>query len=159
MRHPLVHMAVVSVLFAFAVACSRESPTFKAVDELTGSREERVATMTKALGKRAKLPGEILDAWLVVEQIGDGVLGPSDFRTFCVLQVRSEDIENWERLMKPLGETALYIAPQSPRSWWVSEEEFQHLRFHEAGPLASSLHGWAAVSPDSARIYVFSFTM
>jgi hypothetical protein len=159
MRHSLVPLAVVSTLFTFAVACSRESPTFKAVDELTGSREERIATMTKTLGARADLPGEILDAWFVVEQIGDGDFGPSDFRAFCVLQVRSEDVESWERLMKPLDETALYVAPQSPRSWWMSEEEFQHLRFHGAGPLASSLHGWAAVAPDSARIYVFSFSM
>lgn len=159
MRHSILILAVVSALCAFAVSCSRESSTSWRPHEITGSRDERVATLTDALGERAKLPGEILDARFIEERIGDGFFGPSDFRAFCMLQVRSEDIAGWERLLRPLGESASYAAPQSPPSWWVSEEEFRHLRFFGPGPLAWSTHGWAGVSPDSGRIYIFSFSM
>ena len=115
--------------------------------------------MADFLGKRVKVPGEIRDVWYVEERIGDGFLGPSDYRAFLVLQVRGEDVRGWERLLKPLAQAAGYTAPETPRSWWVSQEEFQRLHLFEPAPLARSTHGWAAVAPDSGRIYVFSYSM
>jgi hypothetical protein len=159
MRHLIVVLAVVSALLAFAVSCSRESPTAIRAYELTGSQEERVGKVTKTLGELELLPGEILDTHLVEERIGDGLFGPSDSRVFRLIQVRSADIASWERLFTPLAEPARYAAPASPRDWWVSQDEFQHLRFYEPGPLATSAHGWIGVSPESGRIFVYSFSM
>ena len=100
-----------------------------------------------------------MDAYFVEEQTGDGTLGPSDFRAFCVLEVAAQDIEQWTQLLAPLAATPEYAAPAQARGWWITPGPFTSLQFYTPDKLTGRVHGWIGVSPQTGRIYIFTFTM
>jgi hypothetical protein len=139
-------------------ACSRKSPPRDPVYEITGDRTKRVASVSVIIARQQPPPTAILDAHLVEEQLGDGEMGPSDFRTFCVLEVAPLDVPPWTQLLTPIAARVEYAAPAEPRDWWIARDAFASLQFYEPDPLTGRLYGWIGVSPQTGRIYIFSFT-
>jgi hypothetical protein len=128
--------------------------------EVEGSKAERVAAVSKMISRTAH-PSPILDAHFVEEKYGDGILGPSDFRSFCALTVASGDLAAWRSALKPIEQrirpTKLDV-PKQARPWWVSPKDFSTLEFYSPKSLTRRNNGWVGIAPDG-RIFVYSFTM
>jgi hypothetical protein len=154
----MVRIAIIACLLFFA-ACSPSSAPKSTVQEITGSRVERVASISAMLSKQKIPPTAIVDAHFVEEQVGDGVLGPSDFRTFYSLEVASQDVSRWVQTLTPLEATATYGAPAQPRDWWIAHDTFGALQFYKPDTWTGRANGWIGVSPQTGRIYIFTFTM
>ncbi|WP_225886993.1 hypothetical protein [Nodosilinea nodulosa] len=127
--------------------------------EVTGSSAKRVAEVSAIITKHQAPPTAILDAYFLEEQIGDGILGPSDFRTFYVVEVAPQDVARWTMLLTPLEATAEYSAPAQPPAWWIAQDALGSLQFYKPDLLTGSANGWVGVEPQTGRIYVFTFTM
>jgi hypothetical protein len=140
-------------------ACGESSTPKWSVYEVTGSRPERVARVSAIIAKDKAPPTAILDARFVEEQIGDGFLGPSDFREFYFVEVAPQIIAQWTRILTPLDETAEYAAPAQPRDWWATRDTFASLQFYKPNILTGRIHGWIGVSRQTGRIYISTFTM
>jgi hypothetical protein len=70
------------------------------VFEVTGNQDRRIARVSAILAKHIVLPTAILDAHFIEEQIGDGYLGPSDFRSFSAVKIAPKDVGKWSKLLK-----------------------------------------------------------
>lgn len=140
-------------------ACSRSSAPKSSVREVTGTAVERVAGVTAIFAKHKAPPTAMADAHFLEEQIGDGVLGPSDYRAFYAIQVAPQDVTKWMSMLAPLGEPAEYAQPAQSCAWWVSREEFTSLEFFKTENLTGRHHGWIGVSPQTGQIFIFTFTM
>jgi hypothetical protein len=160
----MLRFATIVCLFAL-MACSKSSESSESnapkssVREVTGISTERVAGVSAIMTKHKEPPTAILDAHFLEEQTGDGVLGPSDFRAFYVIEVAPQDISKWIQLLKPLGATAEYGAPAQPRDWWITRDTFASLQFYKPDLLTGRIYGWVGVSQQIGRIYIFTFTM
>lgn len=144
--------------------CNENTPTAKIPAkssdyEVSGSINERIVGVTKLLFKDKNLASPILDAQFVEEKLGDGELGPSDYRRFSMLQVAPQDLVKWTTLFEPLSEQVAYVSPISKRSWWVEEGAFNKLAFFKPEALAGSTNGWVGVDRQTGQIYLFTFTM
>ena len=129
--------------------------------EVEGSKAERVAAVTKIISRTAPPPSPILDAHFVEEKFGDGIFGPSDFRSFCALTVAPDDLAAWRSALKPIEQrirpTKLDV-PKQAQPWWVSPNDFRTLEFYSPKSLTGRYNGWVGIAPDG-RIFVYSFTM
>ena len=157
-HYAMFRFATIVCLFALT-ACSKSSAPKSSVHEVAGSSTERVARVSAIITKHKAPPTAILDAHFVEEQTGDGVLGPSDFRTFYCVEVASQDVSQWTQILMPLGTAAEYDAPAQPRDWWISRDTFASLQFYKPDILTGRVQGWIGVSPQTGRIYIFTFTM
>lgn len=158
----MLKLATIVLLLLAIIGCTpSDTPDTQntSVYEISGSTQERVLKATALLSKHHPPPTPLVDAYWIEEQIGDGVLGPSDFRSFAVLAVRPEDIPQWVKLLTPLTEKLLYNQPTNSYSWWVDQAHFTELQFFESGRLTGRANGWIGVSPQTGRIYIFTFTM
>lgn len=153
----MIKIAIIAGVLALA-ACGNSTTSTGPLYEITGSRTERVARVTALVGKHKPPPTPIADAFFLEESIGDGNLGPSDFRSFGFIQVDPRDVSLWIKTLEPLREPAQYGAPGQYRDWWVAREDFASLRFFEPGPLTGRHQGWIGISPKTGRIYLFTFT-
>ncbi len=156
--HLMFRLVLIVCLFALT-ACSSSSAPKSSVYEITGSSTARVARVSAIITKYNALPSAIVDARFVEEQIGDGIFGPSDFRSFCFLEVAPQDISQWTQILIPLGSAAEYNAPAQLRDWWVSRDSFAALQFYKPDILTGRVDGWIGISPKTGRIYIFTFTM
>lgn len=132
------------------------------VFELTGTKEERVKIMMAMITKRTPLPGPLLDASFLEEKIGDGVLGPSDFREFYVLTVAPDDVPAWTKLIASLKTPELrpeYAEPKQRPDWWLDPGSFPALKLVSPQKITGRIHGWAGIAPAEGKIYIYSFTM
>lgn len=129
------------------------------VAEVIGSSKKRVAEVSAILAKAKTPPTAILDAYFLEEQIGDGVLGPSDFRAFYAIKVARLNLAQWTKDLTPLGTTAEYAAPAKPRDWWIARDVFSSLQFYKPDALTGRVNGWVGVSQQTGQIYIFTFTM
>ena len=123
--------------------------------------KDRVALITKQLSRSGKLPGVLLDAQFVEEQVGDGVLGPSDFFAFYALTVPAADLPAWRAALAPspvLNGPAAYASPKAPTAWWLKPAEFGKLELFSSKPLTGRVNGWVGLAPDG-RIFIYAFTM
>jgi hypothetical protein len=123
--------------------------------------KDRVALITKQLSRNGKLPGVLLDAQVMQEKIGDGVLGPSDFFVFYALTVPAADLAMWRAALAAspvLNGPAVYASPKAPTPWWLKPEEFGKLELFGSKPLTGRVNGWVGLAPDG-RIFIYSFTM
>ena len=130
-------------------------------DETFYGHGSRRANITKQLSRNGKLPGVLLDAQVVQEKIGDGVLGPADFHTFYALTVPAADLPAWRTALAAspvLNGPAAYAAPKAPTAWWLKPAEFGKLELFGAKPLTGLVNGWVGLLPDG-RIFIYSFTM
>jgi hypothetical protein len=151
---------LVSIVCLFALtACAGSSAPKTSTHEVTGSLTERVAGVSAIIAKHQKPPIPILDAYFVEEQVGDGMLGPSDFRAFYRVEVAPQDVGQWTKILTPISGEADYAAPTHPRDWWISRDAFGSLQFYNPVTLTGRDHGWIGVSQQTGRIYIFTFTM
>lgn len=145
-------------LFALT-ACNKGAPAKHSVQEVAGSSAERVAAVSSILARHKAPPTAILDAHFTQEQTGDGVLGPSDFRSFYGIVVAPQHVAQWTQLLTPLGGKAEYAMPKEPGDWWIERGSFEALQFYKPDTLTGRVHGWIGIAPQTGRIYIFTFTM
>ncbi|MFZ1386416.1 MAG: hypothetical protein WBP46_00140 [Thiolinea sp.] len=136
-----------------------EPPPSVTNHELAGSNTERIASISTLLAKHKPPPTTILDGYFLEEQVGDGVLGPSDYQAFYVLKVAPQDIPQWLNLLTPLEYPAQYAEPSQAREWWLDHSTFDALQFFKPGSLTGRLNGWVGISQETGHIYIFTFTM
>ena len=145
-------------------ACSKKPA--ESSHEIEGTKAERIAAISKLLSKTVPLPSPLLDAHFVEEQIGDGRLGPSDFKTFCGLTVSTADLPAWRAALSKStkwnhssnDEKIKRAAPKKANLWWVSEAGLDTLEFYSPHSLTGRANGWVGIAPDG-RIFAYTFTM
>lgn len=71
------------LLLLVFVSCQGREEIPIALEELQGDREQRVSQALRFLLHGAEPPSAVVDAHCAEERIGDGILGPSDRRTYC----------------------------------------------------------------------------
>jgi hypothetical protein len=131
------------------------------VFEVTGNQDRRIARVSAILAKHIVLPTAILDAHFIQEQIGDGYLGPSDFRSFSAVKIAPKDIGKWSKLLKltSIAKKTEYAQPRLARNWWISSADFGSLQFYEPRALTGRSNGWIGIDRQTGVMYIFSFTM
>jgi hypothetical protein len=117
-----------------------------------------VEVVTAVLAKPDALPTTILDARLVEEQIGDGYLGPADYRTYIMVTVAPADVAAWQAALTELSDTPAYNAPSQPYGWWPDPDRFGAMRFYAPDSVTGRTHGWIALDSQSGEIFIFTFT-
>jgi hypothetical protein len=117
-----------------------------------------VAEMSALLAKQQAPPTPILDAYFRQERIGDGELGPADYRTFWMIAVAPADLPQWQALLSPLDTPPDYQQPATPQAWWITQADFTALTFYKPESLTNSVHGWIGVSSATGRMFIFTFT-
>jgi hypothetical protein len=126
---------------------------------VTGDRPARIATVSATISKVRALPSAILDAQAVEEKIGDGDLGPSDWRSFSVVVVAHQDVDKWRKLLIPIATKPTYTQPNRRDDWWIDRVNFDSLQFYEPVTLTNRNNGWIGISSKTGQIYLFTFTM
>jgi hypothetical protein len=153
--------SVIGILLAFSVtACDSGGPRVSTYD-LGGSKAERVAKVSKIIGRTAPPPSPIIDAHFLEEQTGDGRFGPSDFASYCALTVAPDDLAAWRSALQPIesqNTPPKLVDPKQAQLWWVTPNDFSTLEFYSPKSLTGRYNGWAGIAPDG-RIFVYSFTM
>jgi hypothetical protein len=147
------------ILNCFMASCGNQASN--TTHEIAGTQAERVAAVSKIIIRNAPMPSLLRDANLVEEQIGDGQLGPSDFKSFGVLSVAPADLPAWRAVLMPLEEQNKHPqndAPKAPCTWWLSAADFSRLEFYSPKLLTGRINGWVGIAPDG-RIFMYSFTM
>jgi hypothetical protein len=169
MKYAVITSAIVIALVClFALTtCNGSKGTQFSEYELTGGVAERVARVSAAMAKHKAPSTPILDAHFIEEQSGDGQLGPSDFTDFYHIQVATQDVDQWTKILTPITDPSggkgpklsRYTAPKHPRDWWISRDAFGSLEFYEQSILANREQGWIGVSRQTGHIYIFAYTM
>lgn len=141
------------------VSCDGKSK--QSTHEVSGTPAEMIAEVENILTKHfGPLPTAISDAHFIEEQIGDGVLGPSDFASFCVFRVPRANLGTWIAKFGPeLASVPDFAAPKSTQPWWISRGSFPALTFFPPEKLSGRKNGWIGVDEATGKIYVYSFTM
>ena len=131
--------------------------------EIDGTEDQRIEAVRSIIQKHvASLPTPIIDPHFIEEQTGDGRLGPSDFKTFCVFRVPKERLDKWTSLLGDLesfNDPPSFVAPKEAKTWWVSSGRFSGLTFFSPRTLTGRSNGWIGIDPTSGDIFVYSFTM
>ena len=153
----MFRFVIVTCLLALT-ACSRNNAPKTSLYEVTGSSSERMAAVSAIITRHKTPPTAILDAQFLEEQYGDGFMGPSDFRSFYCIEVAPQDVVCWTALLTPLSGVAEYAAPAQPREWWIARDGFDSLQFYMPNGLTGRSYGWIGVSPQTGRIYIFTYT-
>jgi hypothetical protein len=141
-------------------ACSPKKPA-ESSNMVEGTKAERIAEVSRIIARSSPPPGPLLDAYFIEEQTGDGRLGPSDFKSFCVLKVAPADLPAWKAALAPLEAHNMppaYVSPKNAAPWWLTATEFANLEFRSSKSLTGRVNGWVGIAPDG-RIFVYSFTM
>jgi hypothetical protein len=118
------------------------------------------------LTKHTPLPSPLLDAHFVEEQIGDGILGPSDFKSFYALTVAAADLPVWKTELAKVkvwnrisnDDEIKRAAPTKAQPWWVNPADVGKLEFYSPHSLTEEPNGWVGIAPDG-RIFIYVFTM
>lgn len=152
---------VIGVLLGcFLTACDSGKPRSSG-REVVGPKAERIAEVSKLIGRAAPPPSPMIDAQFFEEQTGDGKLGPSDFASFCAVTVAPDDLPAWRSALQPIepqNTPPKLVDPKQPKPWWVTPKDFSVLEFYSPKSLTGRNNGWVGVAPDG-RIFVYSFTM
>lgn len=160
-------VVIIGCLFALTACVERKRGlTRYSEQEISGDVASRVDRVSSAIAKRRALPTPILDAHFVEERMGDGELGPSDFRDFYHIEVAPQDVGQWTQILTPITDTSgdnapkpRYEKPKSYRDWWISPHDFGSLEFYEQDTLGGRDQGWIGVSRQKGQIYIFAYTM
>lgn len=139
--------------------CARSSGPKITTRALGSTPEDRVATVVKIIERHSALPGSIRSVEGLEEQVGDGRLGPSDFRFFAKIVVEKRDLSSWKSAAGAKLSSATYRAPQASTSWWLPESELKDLTLYSPRTLFGRNHGWIGFSSDNETLYVMTFTM
>lgn len=146
-------------------ACSPKSAA-KSTNEIAGTQSERVTEISNMISKHTPLPSPLLDAHFIEEQIGDGRLGPSDYKSFYAFTVAPADLPLWRTALssaKPLNhfsndDEIKRVVPTKAQSWWVTAADLGKLEFYSPQALTGQADGWVGIAPDG-RIFIYTFTM
>jgi hypothetical protein len=150
---------LLALLLTSLVACGQPQPApSPAVFEATGTDAERVAEVSRLLRLADPPPSPIAAAEYRQEQLGDGSLGPSDYRSFALIAVEPADLDQWRAMLTPRPAPPGYVAPGSSTAWWPSSEQFGALEFYEPGPFGNTANGWVGIDSATGHVYVYSFT-
>jgi hypothetical protein len=151
-----VRFLLISILFL--AACRSLKPSESTFHEAVGDQAKRVSTITSMISKAQTLPTSIQDAQLVEQRIGDGEFGPSDYRTFALIQIAPQDAPAWQAILTPLDKRPDYQSLPQPYSWWVDENSFAALQFYTSDALTGKSNGWIAMDAENGKIYLYTFT-
>jgi hypothetical protein len=144
---------IVCGLAIFQIACVEKTPrpAVRAMTVAPASAAERLARLPKVLPSfPSKLLTRVEEADWAIEQIGDGVLGPSDFITRARLQVPRADAVEWlagERTGK-----LEWTKPAVHLEWWITPELAARAVFVERQNAS------LAVLPDAGVVYLVTST-
>lgn len=130
--------------------------------EVTGTVAERVDAALRLLPGLRKVPRAILDANAVIEQHGDGTLGPSDLTTFQAMRIDPAVLPAWRAALGPVAShdsLPPFVAPRVVPPWWITPSKLPVLEVHLHSPLVMESRGWVALDTASAMVYVYSVTM
>lgn len=110
----------------------------------------------------AKLMRSIKGTYLIEEKRGDGQLGPSDYELFVRIDIDPSQAQAWRAHLKPqaTGEPlAQFKRPRYEVDWWPKESPLSTARA-VGGPTLwkGARHGWAALTPEGNRVYLYSYT-
>lgn len=158
-------MKTLALLILCAMTACSEKPA-ESSREIDGTTAERVAAISKLLNRTVPLPSSILDAHFVEEQIGDGRLGPSDFKAFCALTVSPADLPAWRAVLSKSttwnhfsnDKEIKRAAPKKAQPWWINGVDLDALELYSPHSLTGRANGWVGIAPDG-RIFVYTFTM
>lgn len=128
------------------------------VSEIEGPKSERIATVTKLLVTQEPLPSPLQNAYFLEEQIGDNQLGPSDYVSFGMLEIKPDDLSAWRGKLLPLKVQPDYVAPQASPDWWVNVAEYSSLELFKLRPYTQRIHGWIGIDAKTNKIYIYTFT-
>ena len=106
-------------------------------------------------------PGKVVDARFIELQIGDGRLGPTDFKFFARIDIDPEEIGRWRNILKPGTASASpeFTSPGPPASWWLGESGFDKAALFQPKELFGRINGWVIFDPDSTCLWVYTFTL
>lgn len=136
----------------------------RTVTEIQGTRAERIHALSRRMtaGARERLIATVTDANILVEQLGDGNLGPSDFQTYGRIRVLPTDVVRWSSGPSKLASPPPWTEAPQPAAttqsvdWWIKQPEHESLSFYEAQPIFAD-DGWIGVSPQGT-IYFRTMT-
>lgn len=118
---------------------------------------ERVIQMTNLLERKMPLPGPILEAEYLEEQVGNGFLAPSDFYFFAKLIVSKDDFGLWKSVTGEKIAKWDYLTPKADLPWWPTKSEAEKLLKFSPKQMFGRSHGWVGFSSDNKTIYVLTF--
>lgn len=101
---------------------------------------------------REQLMQSVVDANVIVEQFGDGNMGPSDFRHFGKIRVLPPDVARWTTPPTRIESAPAFAGAPVPVSWWLTEKAFQRLTFYESRPIFGQ-DGWIGASPEGVLYF------
>lgn len=120
------------------------------------SPTERLTKLPKLLpNARPDLLARVTDAQWAIEQIGDGVLGPSDFVYRIRLAVPPADVPVWLSGSRLTNQD--WAEPTTSLPWWIAKAQLPQARFAEASSI-TGLSGAVAALPDEGLVFVFHAT-
>jgi hypothetical protein len=156
-RFILIFIVLLGLLLP-ACSSSPGRPAQVTYEAVEGEQAQRVEIISSMLERLHPLPTALIDAHFVEEKRGDGMLGPSDYRTFARLIVPPEQIAEWQAILVPLNGQPAYAAPAQPTDWWVDKAGLPALTFYEPAPLTGRSNGWIAIDNQNGIIYLYSYT-
>jgi hypothetical protein len=152
-------VALLCALLAFSGCTSagtaRSSATaVKTITEAGPGRAERAAALERLLDGRA--PSPITDGKLMQVQYGDGVLGPSDFHIFALIETGPAGAAAWRTAGTPLAGNPPCNAPAGAPGWWLSPSECAAAARRDVAWFTAN-DGAMAVLADG-RVFIFTAT-
>ena len=149
-------MVRLATLIVLATVCGCSGPQDQ-THELMGSTAERIAGVSRVIESNAVLPSDISDARLIEYQLGDGQLGPSDYRSFIWINVPADQITKWKSILKtPPDGSSAYDAPPSKPKWWIRKNSFDQLTKYDCHALFDR-NGWIVIQ-DDGNIFALTYT-
>lgn len=145
------------IITACQIELSTTSDPFK-VSEIEGPKSERIEAVTELLVTKEPLPSSLQNANFLEEQIGDNQLGPSDYRSFGMLEIKPDDLSAWRNQLLPLKVRPDYVAPQASKEWWVNAADYSSLELYKLRPYTQRLYGWIGIDTKANKIYIYTFT-
>ena len=126
--------------------------------EVTGDTATRVERISAMLAQGSTLPTPLRDAQFVEVKLGDGELGPADYRAFILLEVAPDAVSQWVNTLTPLPHPPTYAEPGQPYAWWVDAARFATLDYYAPDSLTQRTNGWVAIDAARGQIYIYTYT-
>lgn len=152
-------LLLVGCIFITACAPSLSpKPVPTSINEIEGTTTQRIKAVTQILVIQEPLPSPLLDAYFLEKRLGDGVLGPSDYISFGMLEVDPANLPAWRSKLLPLKVQPDYVTPKPIKNWWISSANYPTLELYELRPYTNRSHGWIGIDSKNSKIYIYTFT-
>lgn len=161
--HALARFFGILILKLTLTACMASTPAQNAVPITLVEMPETdgthiVAIKSTILTGAHGLPLNLLDAHFAQEQLGDGNLGPSDYRNYIYVELEPSEIAQWQSTLTPIDKPN-YISPTQPLDWWPNESAFENMQFYETYQIIGHPNGWVAIDTKTNQVYIFTYTL